>query len=147
MDFKNDVKIDEMNLDYEWRRQPELILEYTNALADKEKEYADLRLILETKSAEIKNIARSYGEIVIKGKKVKVTESALSELVLVDEEYIENKRKLIDVEHEIDILKGAVEALKHKKTALEWQSQLFLTGYFGEPKTQRTLMKERREEV
>lgn len=145
MDFKNDVKIDMMNLDCEWQKQAELILEYTSTLADREKEYSDLRLLLDTKSAEIKNIARSYGEIVIKGKKIKVTESALSELVLLDEEYCEIKRKIISVEHEIDVLKGAVEALKNKKTALEWQSQLFLTGYFGEPKTQRTLIKERRE--
>ena len=48
---------------------------------------------------------------------------------------------MIEKQYTIDTLKGIVEALRHKKSALEREVELYIAGYFSTPKDQRTLMK------
>ena len=87
---------------------------------------------------------RSAGEISINGKVAKVTEGALDNAVDIAEDVLELRKSLIEQQYQVDMLKGIVESLRNKKSALEGEVTLFLSGYFGAPNDQRTLMNAKR---
>ena len=103
--------------------------------------------MLESTVAEKKMQWRLAGEIEIDGKKTKVTEGSLDNAIDSDRDCIEQKKLLIEKQYEIDVLKGVVEALRNKKSALEYEVQLYLSGYFGSPNDQRTLLNDRSKSV
>ena len=71
MSVKNDVKLDINNLDKEWERQSELMEEYSSALSNLNREYSDMKLVLDGIIAEKKIKYRTDGEIVYKEKTTK----------------------------------------------------------------------------
>lgn len=147
MIIKDDVTLDINNLDKEWERQSSLMEEYSSALSTANREYSNQKIVLESTVAEKKMQWRLAGEIEIDGKKTKVTEGSLDNAIDSDKDCIEQKKLLIEKQYEIDVLKGVVEALRNKKSALEYEVQLYLSGYFGSPNDQRTLLNDRSKSV
>lgn len=138
---KDDVSIDIHNLDVEWERQPTLMEEYASKLSLATKEYNELRLVLDGLIADYKTEWRADGEIVLVGVgKMKITEGALDNAIDTIAEIREKRQQIIDKGYEVDILKGIVEALRNKKSALEKEVDLYIAGYYSSPKDQRTLL-------
>jgi len=147
MIIKDDVNLDVNSLDKEWERQPSLMEEYSTALSTANREYSNQKIVLESMIAELKLKWRLAGEIEIDGKKAKVTEGSLDNAIDSHANCIEQKKLLIEKQYEIDVLKGVVEALRNKKSALEYEVQLYLSGYFGSPNDQRSLLNNRSKSV
>lgn len=147
MKVQKDVTLDKNNLDVEWEQQSNLMEEYTKMLARSNKEYSDIKLLLDNIISGKKLEWRLDGEIKLNGKTTKVTEGSLDNAIDVDEECIEQKKLLIEKQYEIDVLKGVVEALRNKKSALEYEVQLYLSGYFGSPNDQRQLLNKYRKDI
>lgn len=147
MKVQKDVTLDKNNLDVEWEQQSNLMEEYTKMLARSNKEYSDIKLLLDNIVSGKKLEWRLDGEIKLNGKTTKVTEGSLDNAIDVDEECIKQKKLLIEKQYEIDVLKGVVEALRNKKSALEYEVQLYLSGYFGSPNDQRQLLNKYRKDI
>lgn len=143
MSVKDDVRLDINNLDKEWERQSELMEEYSSALSNLNREYSDMKLVLDGIIAEKKIRYRTDGEIFYKEKTTKVTEGALSDAIDCDIDITNQKKLLVEKQYQIDMIKGIVEALRHKKSALEREVDLYIAGYFSTPKDQRTMMKDK----
>jgi ABC-type phosphate transport system auxiliary subunit len=141
MSVLEDVRLDKNQLDVESEKQSELMYEYSLALSDASRSYADMKLALDALVSEKKLTWRSAGEISINGKIAKVTEGALDNAVDIAEDVMELRKKLIEQQYQVDMLKGIVESLRNKKSSIENEITLFLSGYFGAPNDQRSLMK------
>jgi len=143
MNYSEDAKLDINQLDKEWEKQSNIIQEYTEKLSGLNKNMSSLTSLIDFKESKLKMEYRKGIRKVMddKGKSIKLTVDALNELVTLDEEIQELRQKEIDLKYNIDILKGVIDALKTKTKAMEWECQLFLTGYFGQPKDQRSLLK------
>lgn len=143
MDYKKDTNLDITNLDLEWQRQSGLVQEYSELVAKKNREINEFNQLLTAKEAQIRLEYRTGNNAIltVDGKALKLTENALSEAIANDEELKELKKQYNELKYELDLVKGALDAIKTKTKAMEWESQLFLMGYFGEPKDQRTLIK------
>jgi len=143
MSVKDDVALNINELDKEWERQSALMEEYSSALSTSNREYSNMKLVLDGMTARLKMEWREKGEISTPTGKVKLTEGALSDAVDSNEEVTKQKQLMIEMQFEIDTLKGIVSALQNKKSALEAEVSLYLSGYFSSPKDQRTMIKER----
>jgi hypothetical protein len=143
MSVKDDVSLDINALDTEWERQSTLMEEYASALSKSNKEYSQMKLVLDGQIAELKLGWRAKGKIDTLNGEVKLTEGALDNAIDSDTMIIEQRKALIEKQYEVDMLKGIVDALRSKKSALESEVQLYLSGYFSSPKDQRTLIREK----
>lgn len=143
MNYKEDTKLDINQLDKEWEKQSNVIQEYTEQLSELNKELSTLTSLITFKESKLKMEYRKGIKNILddKDKVVKLTVDALNEVVALDINIGELRGKEIDIKYNIDILKGVVDALKTKTKAMEWECQLYLTGYFGQPQDQRTLLK------
>ena len=124
MDIEKDLKIDKFNLDEEWGRQAMLVEQYTESLATSLKALDELKLILDRVISEKKQEIRKAGIVFIEGKGIKPTENGLNEMMELEPTVQEYKKKVVDKEYEVNCLKGVVEALRNKKSALEYICQL-----------------------
>ena len=153
-EYEEDLEVNKYALDYEWARQPMLYYKWACRFAQAVKERARteerLRLVkteakrrLEEKKAKIdaaiRKDFRKYGF------QSKPTEAAITGRILLDPEFkkevelcsMEVERAVEDYLEKLEreeILAGAKTAFSHKKTALEYESQLWLASYFAEPK-------------
>lgn len=144
MKVELDVKIDPHKLDWEFERQPELMQTYTEKLALAIKQLSELKLVLDGMISEQKIEWRADGEIIVNGAKVRITEGALDNAIDAMEDIQDKRKEIINKTYEVDLLKGVVEALRHKKSALEKEVDLYIAGYYSSPKDQRTLLNEKK---
>ena len=145
MNFKDDVTLDKNNLDIEWEKQSGIMEEYSTALAKSNKEYNDMKIDFDNIVATKKYEWRNSGFVAIDDKSTKVTEGALSDGI--DVLFVDGKKELAQKQYEIDVLKGVVEALRNKKSALEYEVQLFMSGYYSTPKDQMSMFKNRQQDT
>jgi hypothetical protein len=131
MGYKDDVNIDKFSLDNEWINQPKLFCQYAEEAVeasferDKAKEQLDLvRAVLD---GEIRNSPSTYGL-------EKVTESAISNVIIQTQKYKEANSYYLECVKKTKILDVARESFDHKKKSLEKLTDLFLAGYWSEPR-------------
>lgn len=125
------LDIDENALDEEWVNQPKLYRQYATELADASDLYE--RACSNTKLVE----AECYLDISENFEKFgldKRTESGIKALIPTHEDYKEALDYEHTTKHKVDLLKGIVHSLSHRKTALEKLVDLRLADYFAEPK-------------
>lgn len=133
MSAKEDLRIDEDALDREWLSQPELYLEYGEKLADAKEAEGNLKLAVERERAvaylDISKNPVSYG---LNEKPTKdailATVSGLEEVQEVENDY--NEAKKISSR-----LNSAVLAFEQRKSSLTKLTDLYLAGYYSEPKS------------
>lgn len=147
-DVREDIKLNLHELDLEWEKQPMLMEYYSKLYSQSMMELAVLKIDYEASSAERKLDFRLEGEIKKEGddRKTKITEGALDDLVNSDEHLKVLKKNMAKKQYEVDTLKGVVEALRNKKSALEREVELYIAGYFSAPKDQRTLLNQKRKQ-
>jgi uncharacterized protein YjcR len=64
----------------------------------------------------------------------KATEASISAVILLQYDYQKALRRYHNAEHEADLHQVACEALRHRKSALEAEVQLWSQAYFSKPK-------------
>jgi len=125
------LEIDPNALDKEWTDQPRTYGFYAIALADANAQAEEMKANLELLAAEydsqIRENPEEYGL-------EKITENAIRNVILTQEEYDTLATELRTIQHRAGVLKAVVFALDHRKKALEKLVDLRLADYFSEPK-------------
>ncbi len=125
--------IDINKLDEEWINQPKIFFRYAALLASARRRESEARAEREIVKAELdlkvrKNLKK------YKIDDVKLTESVILGVVTKLPEYKKAQRTRLIKKHKADILQAAVNALNHRKSALERLVSLHGQNYFATPK-------------
>jgi len=125
--YKEDLQIDENNLEYEWKRQASLYEEWgekaANAHFEKDKKQEKLALIKAKLDTEYRK----------KLKEDKPKEAEILSNVLQDPRYMEASNDYLEAYKTAKVLDVAEKAFDHRKRALENLTKLFLNNYYAEP--------------
>ncbi len=131
--------LDDKKLDEEWNRQSRLYYKWGIKLADARAEVERAKASRDLVYAELNKDIRSDP---VKYDLPKTTESLVESIILIQDKYKLVLEKYISVKHKMDVLTVTVEALDHRKKALENLVRLFEMNYFSEPKGPRGLREE-----
>jgi hypothetical protein len=126
-DYNEEVKIDMLALHIAARDQPELMLKYCKAYALAKKHLTYLSRQLKVTRAEAGNISRNDG--------AKKTVDAVKEEIELDLAVNEMEDKVIEAQHQVDLLWGAVEAFKNRKSEISELVALYGLGYWSQTMT------------
>lgn len=129
LDYHKDCLIDIDNLDFEWIRQSQLVSDYSELAVYLEdlKRNLDKKIIV--KKAQLDQEIRNTSE--------KTTEASIKACIEVKAESFEEVAALEKINYQLAMAKAALNALDHKKKALEWLSNLYSVGYFSTPSEKR----------
>ncbi len=123
--------IDKFHLDAEWVAQPKMYLEYAQKLADAradwEKAKAERDLVEAELDHHIRTCPEEYGL-------EKITEPVVSKAIIRQIRFHDAQNHVFVCKKAMDDFSVIVEALEHRKKALESLVYLHGTGYFAEPK-------------
>lgn len=136
LDYEKDIKIDPDALDVEWLKQAELMRRYTTHAANMKKEMDESKERFDMGKAKMEMEIRKYPEIY---GLTKVTEGAIQNTLLLQEEYQKLSGAFIEARYENDIATAAVRVIDQKKTALENLVRLLSASYFAGPQTPRDI--------
>ena len=128
---KNIFKLDKYNLDKEWEQQASNVYFIGDLASEAFAKYISLKSHYVKRKAQIELDYRT-GKRTIEGLS-KMTEGAISSAVDADEELFLLLQEVNDMRHQADIYSNGVESLKHKKSGLEHEQQLFFAKYFSNP--------------
>lgn len=138
-----ELSINKYKLDEEFINQPDLMLYFSEQLAEINRKVNDQEIKVEIEKDSLKalkaNLELSYrgGEIPVS---FKLTEASLEALVLNNEvvklsqeKFFVSKKILNDFVEKRDKLAGIVDTIRHRKTSLEHLSNLYIAGYYSQP--------------
>lgn len=124
------LSIDQNLLDKEWLNQPRFFFQYARQLADARQAYEEAKANLKLVAAEADQKVRMK----LTANEEKITEAVVSAAVLRRNDYREAEQAVFTAKHNMDVLDAAVEALRHRKDALENLVRLHGQNYFSEPR-------------
>lgn len=127
-------EIDSANLDEEWMMQPKVFLKYSLKSAEARETFERAKAKLDVARAELDLMIRKDPETF--GLE-KITESAITNTILLQPEYKEALEEVHTSQHAYNILQATVQALDHRKRALENLVDLHGMQYFAEPQANR----------
>ena len=130
-DFKEDIKINEHDLENEWMEQASLFLYYAEAHS----EALHIRDLAKAKCDYVYAVA--YSAIKKDWEKyfdVKPTEPAIKEYIAKSKKYKEAERTFIDASKDANMMLGAKVAFDHRKLALSNLTSLKIGGFYSEPR-------------
>jgi len=130
MSYEQDMYIDESALDVELVEQPTLMARYSRLLAEARRDKDLSKEALELIKAEIDLDIRDHPD---KYNLVKVTENAIGNCILMEDDYKKAQKAYHDANYEVNVLQGVVSALEHRKSALENMVKLYGQNYFAGP--------------
>lgn len=119
-------------LDQEWTNQPKLFFKYASKLAEAQRRESESRAAREVIKADLdlkirKNLKK------YKIDKVKLTEAVIYGVIIKQPEFKKaQKRRLLRM-YKTNLLQAAVNALNHRKSALEKLVSLHGQNYFSVP--------------
>ncbi len=123
--------LDKDALDEEWIAQPRLYHEHAEKLADARTEWERNKSNLEVVEAELdKDIRLNPSKYELE----KITEPVVEKTIALQSRHQKAKRATTDAKHKVDLIQAVVDALDHRKKALENLVQLRLANYFSEPR-------------
>jgi tetrahydromethanopterin S-methyltransferase subunit G len=127
-DFNEEVKINKFKLEDESERHPNLYYFYSDLLdeAKWKKDEIEKKLEFVTAREELK-IRKNPP------KDVKITEGSIKALLVVNEEVVKLKDKLVEIKREVYHFKTAVEAIEQRNSRLKDLTSLYISGYFSKP--------------
>ncbi len=132
MALEQELKIDKFSLDEEWLRQPMLIYQwskdYAEALAVRDKTKQLVELIKAESDLAIRKNPERFGL-------EKATDKAVENAIITVPEYQEALKQHQQAMYDVNILSGGIEAINHKKSALDNLTRLFLSGYWAEARS------------
>jgi hypothetical protein len=131
MGYKDDIKIDKHNLDREWMNHALLFIEWAEkeveAQFEKDKAKERLDLVRAEMDSRIRTDPSHYGID-------KVTEGSIQNTILRQQIYMEASEAFLLASKNAKILNVAREAFEHRKKALEKITDLYISGYWADPK-------------
>ena len=142
---KNMFVLDKYNLDEEWENQSTNMYTIGDLATDAMAKYIFEKSKLNKRKAEIELEYRT-GKREREGL-TKLTEGSISAAVDSDEELFEMQQEVNRLKYQADKYNSGVEALKDKKRALEYETQLFFAKYFSEPTNKLNSKTNNREET
>lgn len=141
---KSFIDIDELALDKEWVEHPGLFLKWARKSADARLKLAEAKAQLELDEALISKLIRdkpeNYGI-------QKVTEPVIESTIKLQQGYQKSLRAFNEAKYEVDKIQAVVDALEHRKKALENAVTLHVQGYTAEPKTRNKEVNDRYNEL
>lgn len=133
--YKKAVAIDGARLDCEWLRHPELYMDLVEAKVEARESLDRAKDALSVLRAECNaKVRRSPERYGIDGK---ATEGAINAAVDEHPKIVAANARLLELRREHDLVSGAVDAMDHRKKALENLVQLHLSNYRSEPRAKR----------
>ena len=139
MNFKEALKIDQHHLDAEWMRQPSLYQEWAeelaHAVATKDRAKERVELVKAELDKEIRGDPEAF-EI------AKTTETVIQATIIQQPEYKKVYHEYLEAKEDAAVLDGAVQALEHKRKALEKLVELYMAGYWAEPRVSKKVQED-----
>lgn len=136
MNYAEDIRIDETQLEVELADLPGLSYEYGRKELEAKEAYDSAKKRMKVKYAQLSSEARNNPDLVPGGK---ATDKAIECYVEAHEEYIELGEELLELEHEYDLIKLAASEIRFTKSkSLDLLVQLLNRGYFEGPSKPRT---------
>ena len=139
MNYEKDIEIDPDALDICWLDQPNIMRKYTGHSALMQKKVDEAKEKLELIKAELDKKIRSNPA---KYELTKVVDATVAATIIIQPKYQEASTDYIEAKFELNIAKGAVDAVEHRKSALENMVKLFGQTYFAGPNMPRNINKE-----
>lgn len=137
-DYENDKDIDPNALDIECLEQANIYMRYAEKLADAKQALTKAKEALDITDTiiirEIRKDPESHG---LDPKKV--TETAMKAIAKLDERHEKAFHTELELQHEVDVLSGAVKAMDYRKAALGDLVRLMGAQYFAAPAEPRDL--------
>lgn len=130
MGYEKDMYIDERSLDVECLEQASLMVKYSQKLAEARMERDLAKEALDLLRAEIDLNIRDDPEAF---NLTKVTEAAITNRILQEEDYQDAQRTYNNANYEVNLLQGVVSAIEQRKSMLEKLVQLHGQQYFAGP--------------
>lgn len=131
MSYKDDITIAKHELDKEWINQPKLFCQYAEeaveASFERDKAKEQLDLVKAEMDGQIRKNPTKFGLD-------KATDTAVANAIIQTEEYKKANSYFLDCLKKMRIMEVARESFDHKKRALEKLTDLFISGYWSEPK-------------
>lgn len=130
MNIEEILTPDKNSLDKEWIRQPEYMLHYLDEMAasrikmDAAKENIDE--IKASVDSDIRKNPRDYGL-------EKLTETVIANTLLLQDTVKKAQKQYLEAKEEYYKYSNIVQALEHRKAALENLVKLFGLGYYAQP--------------
>ncbi len=128
---RSPFEIDRYNLDLEWASQPDLAETWYKKLAETQYDVDEAERHLELTEAELYKDIREYPK---KYNLERLTEEALKQAIRIQPTYQEAYKKLNRCKQKMGYNKAGTSAVEHKKKGIEGEVQLWLAGYFADPK-------------
>lgn len=128
--YKEDLEINKFALDQEWEKQASLYCEWGEKEVEAQFNRDKLKEQLDLTRAEVDGKIR----LMAARNNIKTTEAAISSEILKDANYQKANNDYLEAIKQAKIFGVAKEAFEHKKKALEKLTDLFLAGYWAEPK-------------
>lgn len=122
--------IDENVLDVELLEQPSLMAKYSRMLAEAQRDKDLAKESLDLMKAEIDLDIRDNPE---KYKLAKITEAAITNCILMEEDYQAALKDLHEATYQVNVMHGVIKAIEHRKSALENLVKLYGQNYFAGP--------------
>lgn len=119
------------SLDTEWEDQPKLYYTYAEKLADAEKAMDLAKAERDFVEADLDKLIRENPQ---KFDLDGVTEPAIQRTIKLRKRYKQANNKYIEAKYQVAQMKAVVDALEHRKKALEALMYLEGRNYFSEPR-------------
>lgn len=123
--------LEQFSLAEAWNQQPGLYWKHAKQLADASEEYEREKAAKDLVYAELDNEIRNNPSKYDLGK---VTEDVVKQAIIRQRQYQVATSSLIKAKHRVDVLKAYVEALDHRKKALESRAYLAVHDLDAEPR-------------
>lgn len=132
--LKTAFLLDDDNLDEEWKKQAAIYAEFFKRYAYYVNRKGEAKREVKVRSADLNLKIREKPSVFLKGA-TKPTESAFESYIETDKEICRLNDDLINAEYNIALYGGAMEAMGHKKKALEYFGFKEYARYYSEPST------------
>ncbi len=135
MGWKEDIAIDQDRLDWELTRQPTLLVEYNELLADAQdvRDRKKEQLDLTRSKIDYRIRSNPEGETGLR----KPTEAAILNTILADPGYRKINDEYLKCVHNVRVLEGARNAVDQRKSVLVKLADLWIAGYWAEPRVKK----------
>lgn len=138
--YEEELSIDPLALDIEWLDQASLFMRYAEAQADARLEMDQAKENMEQVRAKVDSaVRRGFYASSESGKKERLTETQVSNLVTQHTEYRSAVSDYLTSKHNYEILAAAVKAFEQRRAALENLVKLQGLNYFAGPVEPRDL--------
>lgn len=127
MGYKEDLRIDEHNLDEECLKQPVLFEMYTQKLTPLYKLRDELKLEIERFAAKLDGVIREAASA--EGKKI--TETMIQNEIIRNVQYVDLQQKYIKICTEIKEREVVRDSFQQKRDMLKILAELYISGYWS----------------